>query len=145
MTKEQIIHWLLEGDVSIQYQTYRDLLDQDKPRLRNKINSEGWGLKFLSKRHKNAYWGQSFYQPKWISTHYTLLDLKNLNISSTNKLIKESVQKIFNTEKGPDGGIRPIGQNQKCDVCINGMVLNYSTYFGIKDARQKKLNIKQEI
>lgn len=133
MTKEQIIHWLLEGDVSIQYQTYRDLLDQDKPRLRNKINSEGWGLKFLSKRHENAYWGQSFYQPKWISTHYTLLDLKNLNISSTNKLIKESVQKIFNTEKGPDGGIRPIGQNQKCDVCINGMVLNYSTYFGIKE------------
>ena len=90
-------------------------------------------MKFLSKRHENAYWGQSFYQPKWISTHYTLLDLKNLNISSTNKLIKESVQKIFNTEKGPDGGIRPIGQNQKCDVCINGMVLNYSTYFGIKE------------
>lgn len=98
MTKEQIIHWLLEGDVSIQYQTYRDLLDQDKPRLRNKINSEGWGLKFLSKRHKNAYWGQSFYQPKWISTLH-LIGFKNLNISSTNKLIKESVQKYLIQKK----------------------------------------------
>jgi hypothetical protein len=62
-----------------------------------------------------------------------LIGFKNLNISASNKLIKESVQKIFNTEKGPDGGILPIGKSQRCDVCVNGMVLNYAAYFGMNE------------
>ena len=96
MTEKEIISWLLEGDVSIQYQTYRDLLDIDKPRLRNKIESEGWGLELLSRRNKKGYWGQDFYQPKWISTHYTLLDLKNLvTIQPPLQLRYENIQKYF--------------------------------------------------
>lgn len=133
MTHKQIISWLLEGDVSIQYQTYRDLLDTDKPRLRKKIESEGWGFKFLSNRKQDGHWGLRFYQPKWISTHYTLLDLKNLNISPRNKSIQETLCNIFKNEKGPDGGIGPFGANQKTDVCINGMVLNYAAYFGVAE------------
>jgi hypothetical protein len=133
MTNKQIISWLLEGDVSVQYQTYRDLSDIDKPSLHKNIATEGWGLQFLSCRGQNGHWGQSFYQPKWISTHYTLLDLKNLNISPDNKIIKETLDIIFNTEKGPDGGILPVGATQKCDVCVNGMVLNYASYFQVKE------------
>lgn len=139
MTDKQILSWLLEGDVAIQYQTYRDLLDTDKPVLRKKIESEGWGLKFLSYRKKDGHWGQRFYQPKWISTHYTLLDLKNLNISPYCKPIKETINKIFLTEKGPDGGILPTGINQKCDVCVNGMVLNYAAYFRVDEAYLKSV------
>jgi hypothetical protein len=131
MTRKEIVSWLLDGDVSIQYQTYRDLLNIEKPRLRKTIETEGWGLKFLSYRKQNGHWGQHFYQPKWISTHYTLLDLKNLNISPDNKAIKETLNIIFENEKGPDGGIRPMGANQKCDVCVNGMVLNYASYFHV--------------
>jgi hypothetical protein len=86
----QIISWLLDGDVAIQYQTNRDLLGIEKTTLQQKIQTEGWGLKFLSYRRPDGHWGQKFYQPKWISTHYTLLDLKNLNISPDNKAIKES-------------------------------------------------------
>ncbi len=139
MTDKQIISWLLEGDVSIQYQTYRDLLDIDKPKLRKKIESEGWGVKFLSKQKQDGNWGQSFYQPKWISTHYTLLDLKNLNISPNNKAIKETLKVIFKTLKGPDGGIMPTGTNQKCDVCVNGMVLNYAAYFRFDEESLKSI------
>jgi hypothetical protein len=133
MIEKRIIRWLLEGDVSIRYQTYRDLLDTDKPGLRKRIASEGWGLHFLSRRKQDGHWGQRFYQPKWISTHYTLLDLKNLGIAPDNKAIKETLYKIFKKEKGPDGGILPIGAKQKCDVCINGMVLNYAAYFRVPE------------
>ena len=129
MTHSEIISWLLQGDVSIQYQVYRDLLATPKPRLQKKIETEGWGLKFLSCRMPNGHWGQGFYQPKWICSHYTLLDLKNLNISPDNKLIQETIRLIFNTERAPDGGINPIGTIQKSDVCVNGMVLNYASYF----------------
>ncbi|WP_222942488.1 hypothetical protein [Arenibacter arenosicollis] len=78
MDEQQIIEWLLQGDVSIQYQVYRDLLGNDRKDLQDRIAQEGWGKQFLSKRKSNGHWGQSFYQPKWISSHYTLLDLRNL-------------------------------------------------------------------
>ncbi|MGB5032404.1 MAG: hypothetical protein WBO76_09835 [Saprospiraceae bacterium] len=139
MTDENIMSWLLEGDVSIQYQTYRDLLDLNKPKLRNKIESEGWGLKFLSHRQQNGYWGKDFYQPKWISTHYTLLDLKNLQISPHQKDIRRTLNFIFKNEKGPDGGILPIGLTQRCDICVNGMVLNYACYFQVPELEIKSI------
>jgi hypothetical protein len=133
MIEKQVIQWLLEGDVSIQYQTNRDLLGTHKPGLRARIESEGWGLRFLLHRKRDGHWGRSFYQPKWTSTHYSLLDLKNLGISPDHNLIKETLNKIFEIEKGPDGGIHPIGTNQRCDVCVNGMVLNYACYFHIDE------------
>lgn len=94
MNKE-IISWLLKGDVSIQYQTHKDLLNIDKLTLKKKIESDGWGLQFLSYRHQNGHWGSGFYQPKWTSSHYTLLDLKNLKISPKNKAIVETLNMIF--------------------------------------------------
>lgn len=133
MDNKEIISWLLEGDVSIQFQTYRDLLATNKPRLRSRIESEGWGLHYLRCRQSNGHWGKGFYQPKWTSSHYTLLDLKNLNISPRNKLIKETLHLIFQKEKGLDGGVYPIGTGKKSDVCVNGMVLNYSSYFHVKE------------
>jgi len=121
--------WLLEGDISIQYQVYRDLAGNDKPALRNRIATEGWGARFLSFRKKDGHWGGRFYQPKWISTHYTLLDLKNLAISPKNKEIKQSIDQVLSKLKGPDGGVSPFGREKKSDVCLNGMFLNYSAYF----------------
>ena len=79
-TIETVIDWLLQGDVAIQYQTCRDLLDKERKDLQNRITSEGWGQAFLSKRKAEGHWGRKFYQPKWTSSHYTLLDLKQLNI-----------------------------------------------------------------
>jgi len=132
--EQQIINWLLEGDVAIQYQVHRDLLGSEQPALRERIATEGWGAKFLSQRQKEGHWGQRFYQPKWISTHYTLLDLKHLAISQDNKIIQESIDQVLSSLKGPDGGILPIGAQQKCDVCVNGMFLNYAAYFGMEES-----------
>lgn len=129
MNKQEVINWLLKGDVSIQYQVYRDLLSTERIDLRNEIANVGWGKKFLSKRRAAGHWGREFYQPKWISSHYTLLDLKNLCIAPTNPKIRESINIIINKEKGKDGGINPIGSVQKSDVCVNGMFLNYASYF----------------
>lgn len=136
MINKKIIKWLLEGDVSIQYQVHRDLLTTERKDLLNRIELEGWGAEFLSKRKTDGHWGQKFYQPKWTSSHYTLLDLRNLCISPNNNLIQESVDIIASREKGSDGGINPSGTIQNSDVCINGMLLDYASYF---KTNQKKL------
>jgi len=128
-----LIDWLLEGDVSIQYQVQRDLLGSERPDLRERIATEGWGARFLSFRKPEGHWGQRFYQPKWISTHYTLLDLKHLAIVPNHPDIRQSIEQVIHSLKGPDGGILPIGAQQKCDVCVNGMFLNYAAYFGMEE------------
>ncbi len=129
MGNNEIIKWLLAGDVSIRYQVFRDLLSEERKDLQARIATEGWGKRFLSKRKPEGYWGLKFYQPKWTSSHYTLLDLRNLCIDPDNVMIKESIAIVLENEKGPDGGIRPIGSIQASDVCINGMFLNYASYF----------------
>ncbi|HEY1045373.1 MAG TPA: hypothetical protein VGF79_02970 [Bacteroidia bacterium] len=130
MNKEQIIEWLMEGDTSIQYQAWRDLLGSDKKHLQDQIAIEGWGSKFLSKRHSNGHWGDRFYQPKWISTHYTLLDLRNLNLPIENEAVQETIELVLQNDKAEDGGIR-LGPSttQHSDICVNGMFLNYASYF----------------
>ncbi|WP_297704291.1 hypothetical protein [uncultured Eudoraea sp.] len=130
MDEQQIIEWLLKGDVSVQFQVYRDLLGNNRKDLQNRIAKEGWGRQYLSKRNSNGHWGVKFYQPKWTSTHYTLLDLRNLCLSPENPKAKESIELTLNTCKAIDGGIKlgPSTSNHS-DVCVNGMFLNYATYF----------------
>jgi hypothetical protein len=129
MNMSEIIKWLLDGDEAIQYQVHRDLLGKNKNDLRRKIDTEGWGAQFLAKQNIDGHWGKKFYQPKWISTHYTLLDLRNLCINPMNRNITNTINMVLSDEKGKDGGILPIGADQICDVCVNGMFLNYASYF----------------
>ena len=81
---KEIISWLLSGDVSIQYQTKRDLMETtpvEIEKLQIQIAVTGWGKSFLSKRNNQTeQWGDGWYSPKWISTHYTLLDLREIGI-----------------------------------------------------------------
>ncbi len=139
MERSEIINWLLEGDVSIQYQVYRDLLSEEHEDLRDRIENEGWGAKYLSKRRDNGHWGIKFYQPKWTSSHYTLCDLRNLCISPEQSLIRESIDMIASHEKGHDGGIHPAGNISNSDACINGMFLNYASYFKTDEEKLKPI------
>lgn len=125
----ETIDWLLEGDVSIQYQVQRDLLGSERIDLQGRIAAEGWGARFLAARQENGHWGKDFYQPKWISTHYSLLDLKNLGLPSNHPLISESISLILRDQKAADGGINPAVTIPQSDVCVNGMFLNYACYF----------------
>lgn len=148
MTDQQIIEWLLEGDVSIQYQVFRDLLGVEKSNLQDRIPNEGWGHLFLSKRNSDGHWGDRFYQPKWISTHYTLLDLRNLNPPFTNSIVQDTIELVLQNEKAEDGGIR-LGPSttQHSDVCVNGMFLNYASYFKMAETKLQSIidNILAEI
>ncbi len=139
MDDKKIIDWLLDGDVSIQYQVHRDLLGRDNDRLRRRIPREGWGARFLAARGADGHWGRGFYQPKWICSNYTLLDLKNLGILPTNRVIQDTICMHIRSSRAPDGGIYPIGASRKSDLCIDGMFLNYACYFGLPEDDLKSI------
>lgn len=125
----KLINWLLAGDPSIVYQVHRDLLDIDSMDHQIQIGLRGWGPKFLARRKSDGHWGMKYYQPKWTSSHYTLLDLRNLCLVRDNVKVKETIQLILEKERGPDGGINPSRAIKESDVCLNGMFLNIAAYF----------------
>ena len=128
MNYNSIIEWLLNGDPSIQYQVNRDLLGNDKTNIQKKIAKVGWGYEFLSRQREDGHWGIAFYQPKWISTHYTILDLKNLFIAPTTKSIQKTISSVLKKEMRHDY-VQKYEMIVNKDICINGMVLNYASYF----------------
>jgi hypothetical protein len=154
-SKEKIIEWLLESDPAIQFQVRRDLLCRQGagsrpdlqasrkptslPELQARIETEGWGAAFLGERRPGGHWGRAFYQPKWTSTHYTLLDLKLLCISPGCAPARESVQLVLDRHKGQDGGINPAKTIPNSDVCVSGMALHYAAYFRAEEEDLKSI------
>ncbi len=126
---DSVLKWLLEGDVAIQYQVQRDLHGEERPDLQARIATEGWGARFLEQRNENGHWGIAYYQPKWISTHYTLVDLKNLHISPDQDQIRDTLQMVLDNEKHGDPRNRLTRPMLKYDLCITGMFLNCAAYF----------------
>ncbi|SHJ15263.1 hypothetical protein SAMN02745751_01856 [Dethiosulfatibacter aminovorans DSM 17477] len=133
-----IIKWLLSGDVSIVYQVKRDILGIDDMQFKTRIEKEGYGRDFLERQNINGHWGRSFYQPKWTSSHYTLLDLKNLNIGKTSA-IERTIEKILDENIEEDGGVNPHRSVPKSDVCINGMALDYMCWFGAQENKLESI------
>lgn len=135
------IRWLLEGDVSLQYQTRKYLLlepEEDLIHLRKRIATEGWGKDLLNARNSTGHWGRDFYQVKWISSHYTLLDLRYLEIEPVEPIL-ETLWLIVDRCKSRDGSINESHSMKSGDVCINGMFLNYASFFGMPESVLKYL------
>ena len=127
---EKLLKWLLAGDVAIQYQVRRHLLGEQDATLQDRIAHEGWGAAFLAQRGDNGHWGRGFYQPKWISSHYTLLDLRYLELPSGHPAPRETIALILHNNKAEDGGVNPGKTIKESDICVNGMLLTYACYFG---------------
>lgn len=120
-----LFDWLLQGDVSIRYQVFRDLLGVSGDELRQerkKIHREGWGKQLLELRDpETLMWGGGMYSPKFISTHYTLLELKNFGI-----------EPIPEYQESADLLIRTMWYNRskknELDMCVSAMILSIVTY-----------------
>ncbi len=127
---DEILHWLMRGDVAVRFQAARDLLGELRPELQQRIATSGSGEAMLAARGQAGHWGRGFYQPKWTSSHYTLLELRELELPQDNPAARETVRRILQEEAGPDGGLDPSPQKRASDACINGMALHYAGWFG---------------
>ncbi|MGB4658486.1 MAG: hypothetical protein WBI07_04850 [Mobilitalea sp.] len=133
-TGNSVLEWLMSGDPSIKYQTMRDLLEyqeNDCIEQQRKIAEEGWGKQLLDLRdNDNKTWGNGIYSPKWISTHYTLLQLKEMGISPDNPAYIESSEFLLNRLWNKDAW-----NGRYCDLCVVGMILSICTYCNLKSEK----------
>ncbi|MHB1314294.1 MAG: prenyltransferase/squalene oxidase repeat-containing protein [Christensenellales bacterium] len=135
---DNTIQWLLSGDVSVQYQTHRDILGAGEgvlAPLQKRIETEGFGARLLDCRSGNGHWGRHFYQPKWTCTHYALTDLMQLCVSPANASCREMVKRAFDECTDPDGSLNYSITGVPSDVCIDGMALAYAAYFCMEEPR----------
>jgi hypothetical protein len=139
---DQAIPWLLDGDPAIRWQTLRDLVDAPAPtveRERRKIAREGWGARLLAKQDANGKWahGQTtdsgLYSPKWISTTYTMLSLRDFGLPPSSRT-RKACRVLLDEGLQRDGGIN-YGIFKLSETCVTGMILSILAHFEHDDDR----------
>lgn len=141
MENKAIIEWLTTGDVSIKYQSLRDLTNATKSIYepeREKISEIGWGKKLLDLQTINRTWGGGLYSPKWTSTTYTLTLLRRLQMLP-NKKITESCKLLLDKGIFSDGGINLWASWKHSETCVTGMLLAVFAFFKVKDERLDRM------
>ncbi len=140
---DRTLAWLLDGDPAIRWQTLRDLVGAGAStveRERRKVAREGWGARLLSEQDPEGTWagGRSsdggLYSPKWISTTYTMLLLRDLGLPASNRQARRACPLLLDGGLQRDGGVN-YGWRGRSETCITGMVLSILGHFEHQDER----------
>src|SRR5437773_248404 len=144
---DRTIPWLLGGDPAIRWQTLRDLVGaNDRPveRERSKIARAGWGRRLLARQDLEGTWAggpspqTGLYSPKWISTTYTMLLLRDFGLPVNNRQAHKACTLLLDRGLQRDGGINYgtwAQWTRRSETCVTGMVLSILSYFRYGDAR----------
>jgi hypothetical protein len=144
---DRVTQWLLDGDPAIRWQCLRDLVGASErivERDRRKIARHGWGARLLAKQDRKGTWagGQTsdagLYSPKWTSTTYTMLLLRDFGLPATNRQARKGCKLLLNEGLQPDGGINYgiwAKWTRRSETCVTGMVLSILSHFQYGDTR----------
>lgn len=137
-----VADWLLEGDPSIRWQVFRDLLGR-APRTvdaeRRRTAREGWGARLLALQESSGGWGGGLYNPKWTSTTYTLLLARDLGLPEGHPRILDGCRLLLDERLRPDGGLDFSRPRRASEPCITGMILSTAAFFRLPGARLDSL------
>jgi hypothetical protein len=133
---DSTIGWLMAGDPAIRWQVKRDLMDSPPSTFegeQRRVATEGWGAKLLALQDPEGTWAGRMYSPKWISTTYTMLLLRDLGLPPGNHQAQKACQLLLDRGLYRDGGIG-FGWGRS-ETCVSGMVLSILSWFRFDDAR----------
>lgn len=140
--QDSVIQWLLEGDPAIRWQTLRDLIGSNSDevqRQRERIATEGWGASLLALQDQIGTWAKGVYSPKWTSTTYTMLLLRQLGLPPKNLQATKACRILLERGFYDDGGINYFASLKHSETCVTGMILSLLAYFQYEDERIHKL------
>src|SRR5260370_1410304 len=141
------IQWLLDGDPAIRWQTLRELVgaaESTVERERRRIARDGWGARLLARQDPEGTWAGGLssdgglYSPKWTSTTYTMLLLRDFGLTANNRQARKACRLLLDGGLQRDGGINYgiwAKWTGRSETCVTGMVLSILSYFELEDDR----------
>jgi hypothetical protein len=137
-TETAVVDWLMEGDPSIRWQVMRDLLDEPAAAFeaeRAQVAKAGWGAALLERQEPKGTWAGGLYNPKWTSTFYTLLLLRDLGLPGDNEGARRAAEILLDRGKRNDGGLDYSTDGRHSETCVTGMGLSMLARFGVAPGR----------
>jgi hypothetical protein len=130
----EVVEWLLAGDPSIRWQTLEHLgaPAEEVEAERSRVATEGWGAQLLAHQDPEGTWAHGLYSPKWVSTTYTMLLLRDLGLPPSHPQAQRACAVMLDAAVGPDS-VDPVGWAS--ETCISGLVLSILSAFRVDDAR----------
>ncbi len=144
---DRVIRWLLDGDPAIRWQVLRDLVETAErtvDRERRRVAHHGWGARLLARQDPEGTWagGQAsdggLYSPKWISTTYTMLMLRDFGLLPRTRQARRACKLLLDGGLQQDGGINYglwAKWTGRSETCVTGMALSVLSYFEYEDSR----------
>ncbi len=144
---DEAIQWLLDGDPAIRWQALRDLVgaaERMVERERRKVARDGWGARLLARQDPEGTWAGGLssdgglYSPKWTSTTYTMLLLRDFGLPANNQQARKACTLLLDGGLQRDGGINYgvwAKWTGRSETCVTGMVLSILSYFEYDDDR----------
>jgi hypothetical protein len=137
---ETAIDWLLAGDPSIRWQTLRDLTDSPPEAVASeqaRVADVGWGMQLLTRQDPTGTWAGGLYTPKWTSTTYTMLLLRDMGLPPGNVQCARACELLLDRGFHHDGGVA-FGWDRS-EACVTGMVLSILASFRVDDERLDRI------
>lgn len=140
-TDDGTMRWLLGGDAAIRWQVLRDLAGAPTAvveRERRQVARTGWGARLLAKQSSDGAWARGksgdggLYSPKWISTTYTMLLLRDFGLPPA-ECTQHACRLLLDQGLQRDGGVN-YGWTGS-ETCVTGMILSILSYFELDDDR----------
>lgn len=136
--RRRVIDWLLAGDPAIRWQTLDVLVKAPAVEVdaaRSAVTTEGWGARLLAHQDPEGTWAQSLYSPKWVSTTYTMLLLRELGLPADDPQAHHACAVLLDSAVGPQsrGGI-----GWASETCIAGILLSILSAFEFDDDRLER-------
>jgi len=138
MDEAKVFAWLLDSDPSIRWQVLRDLTnasEEEVARERAKIAIQGWGARLLACQDNSGRWGSELYIHKWLSTTYTLLQLRQMGLEPGHPQALRGCKELLEGSYRPNGSVSFGKIPDKVDIAVVGMTLALLAYFSYPDER----------
>jgi hypothetical protein len=132
------IEWLLDGDAAVRWQVMRDLLDERDDVVaaeRARVATSGCGARLLAHQDPEGTWADALYSPKWTSTTYTLLLLRQLGLPGDDPRARTACEVLIDRARYLDGGVTFAKTVAQPETCITAMLVNLAAAFGTVDSR----------
>lgn len=123
-----VIELIKDVDPSLKFLVHKYLLNQEIEQT-----NQGFIDQYLSLFDlKKQTWGNGIYGPKWISTHYMMLELRYLEIKKDHPIYQQGMKTLLDHLWNHQGMYNKV---RKVDLCIAGMLLHICCYGNSKSEK----------